>query len=93
MIVEFQAEGKGWPSVEGFLLREYLAGNLNLDNCIQVREVYIEMNPYQRFPPQWKLLKRWLGKSYASKPILKKRSQPEVAIEEDDYFLKRMLEG
>ena len=94
-IADFESQGKGWPSVEGFLLREYLSGKITLDNCRTAREMFKEMHPYLQQLPKWKLLERYLGKSYATKPILKKRSQPvEVAIEDDeDYFLRRVLEG
>lgn len=98
-IVEFANEGKGWPSIEGFLLREYLKGNLSLDNCIEVRRIFGEMNPYLRSLPRWRLMERYLGKSYAEKPILKNRVTPVIQMAEPDgeddddlpFFLEKML--
>ena len=81
-IADFANEGKGWPSIEGFLLREYLKGNLSLDNCVEVRQIFMEMNPYLRSLPKWRLMERYLGRSYATKPILKNKVPP-IAAEPD----------
>ena len=97
----------GWPSFEGFLLRELLAYNLTLDQCKMARQIFKELTPCMMYLPEWRLLSRYVTNGFYTpppppiaprvlpKPILKKRSQPvEVAIEDDeDYFLRRVLEG
>jgi hypothetical protein len=42
------------------------------------------MNPYLQSLPKWRLLERWLGKSYASRPILKNRVQVTQKIEQPE---------